>query len=53
MVAQGYILYHEFDVRHGEEAVARISKYRFALSHACGVEVAPNEDDGLVLPIAA
>ncbi len=52
MVAQGDILRHEYDIRRGDEVVARISKHRFALSDTYGVEVAPGEDDGLILAIA-
>jgi uncharacterized protein YxjI len=31
MVAQGDILHHEYDIRRGDEAVARVSKHRFAM----------------------
>jgi hypothetical protein len=34
------------------EAVARVSKHRFALSDTYGIEVAPGEDEGLVLAVA-
>jgi uncharacterized protein YxjI len=52
MVAQGDILHHEYDIRRGGEAVARVSKHRFALSDTYGIEVAPGEDEGLVLAVA-
>ena len=52
MVAQGDILHHDYDIRRGGEAVARVSKQRFALSDTYGIEVAPGEDEGLVLAIA-
>jgi len=32
MVAQGDILHHEYDIRRWDEAVARVSKHRLALS---------------------
>jgi uncharacterized protein YxjI len=52
MVAQGDILHHEYDIRRGGEAIARISKQRFALSDTYGIEIAPGEDEGLVLAVA-
>jgi uncharacterized protein YxjI len=52
MVAQGDILHHEYDIRRRDEAVARVSKHRIALSDTYGIEVAPGEDEGLVLAVA-
>ncbi len=52
MVAQGDILHHEYDIRRGGEAIARISKQRFALSDTYGIEIAPGEDEGLILAVA-
>lgn len=52
MVAQGDILDHEYDILRGDEAVARVSKHRFALSDTYGIEVARGEDEGLVLAVA-
>src|SRR5215207_176138 len=52
MVAQGDILDHEYDILREDEAVARVSKHRFALSDTYGIEVAPGEDEGLVLAVA-
>jgi uncharacterized protein YxjI len=52
MVAQGDILHHEYDIRRGDEAVARVSKHRFAMSDTYGIEVARGEDEGLVLAVA-
>jgi uncharacterized protein YxjI len=34
------------------EAVARVSKHRFALSDTYGIEVVPGGDEGLVLAVA-
>jgi uncharacterized protein YxjI len=36
----------------GDEAVARASKHRFALSDTYGIEVEQGEDEGLVLAVA-
>ena len=52
MVAQGNILHHEYDIPREDEAVARVSKYRFAMSDTYGIGVAPGEDEGLVLVVA-
>ena len=52
IVAQGDILHHEYELRRGDEAIARVSKRLFALSDTYGIETAPGEDDGLILAIA-
>ncbi len=52
MVAKGDILHHEYEIRRGGDAVARISKRRFATSDTYGIEIAPGEDEGLVLAVA-
>ena len=52
MVAQGDILHHEYEIRRGGAAVARISKRRFAMSDTYGIEIAPGEDEGIVLAVA-
>ena len=52
IVAQGDILHHEYELRRGNDAVARISKRRFALSDTYGIETALGEDDGLILAVA-
>ena len=52
LVAQGDILHHEYEIRRGGDAVARVSKHRFAMSDTYGIEIAPGEDEGLVLAVA-
>jgi uncharacterized protein YxjI len=52
IVAQGDILHHEYELRRADDTVARISKHRFALSDTYGIEIAPGEDDGLILAVA-
>jgi uncharacterized protein YxjI len=52
MVAQGDVLHHDYEIRRGGEAVARVSKHRFAMSDTYGIEIAPGEDEGLILAVA-
>ena len=52
IVAEGDSLDHEYELRRGDEVVARISKHLFALSDTYGIETAPGEDDGLILAVA-
>jgi uncharacterized protein YxjI len=52
IVAQGNILHHEYELRCGDEEIARVSKRLFALSDTYGIETAPDEDDGLILTVA-
>ena len=52
MVAQGDILHHEYNIHHGGAAVARIAKHPFALSDTYVIDIAPGEDEGLILAVA-
>ena len=52
MVAQGDILDHEYEIRRGSERVATVSKHWFAFTDTYGIEIAPGEDDALILAIA-
>ena len=50
---QGNIVDHEYRIDRGRQPVAEISKKWFRMRDTYGVEVAPGEDDGLVLTITA
>lgn len=50
--AQGDILNHEYTISRAGEPVASVSKQWFALRDTYGIEIAPSEDDGLILAIA-
>lgn len=52
LVVQGNILDHEYEIRRGSGTVAHISKRWFSIRDTYGIDVAPGEDDGLVLAIA-
>ena len=52
LVAQGNILDHEYEIRRGGEQVAHVSKRWLTLRDTYGIEVAPGQDDGLILAIA-
>lgn len=52
LVVQGNILDHEYEIRRGSDAVAHISKRWFSIRDTYGIDVAPGEDDGLVLALA-
>jgi uncharacterized protein YxjI len=49
---KGDILDHEYEVRRGDDAVARISKKWFSIRDSYGIETAEGEDDALLLAIA-
>ena len=49
---KGDILAHEYEVRRGDDTVARISKKWFAIRDSYGIETAQGEDDALLLAIA-
>ena len=52
LVAQGNILDHEYEIRRGGDTVARISKHWFTIRDTYGIDIAPGEDDGLLLAVA-
>lgn len=52
MIAQGDILDLEYTIQRGGMPIAQISKQWFALRDTYGIEIAPGEDDGLVLAVA-
>jgi uncharacterized protein YxjI len=49
MEAKGNIVDHEFEVKQGGDKVAEISKRWFRVRDTYGVEVAPGQDDALIL----
>lgn len=49
---QGNILDHEYTVKQGRNKVAEISKKWFRLTDTYGVEIAPGQNDILILAIA-
>ncbi len=46
---EGNLLDHEFAIRRGDRTVATVSKRWFTLRDTYGVEIAPGEDDVLIL----
>jgi uncharacterized protein YxjI len=52
LVAQGDMLGHEYELRRDGAAVAHVSKHWFSFRDTYGIEIAPREDDGLILAIA-
>jgi uncharacterized protein YxjI len=52
LVAQGDILDLEYSIQRGGAPIAQISKQWFSFSDTYGIEIAPGEDDGLVLAVA-
>ena len=49
MEAKGNILDHEFEIKRGGDKVAEISKRWFRMRGTYGVEVAPGQNDALIL----
>ena len=53
MDVQGNILDHEYRISAGRERVAEVSKKWFRVRDTYGVEIAPGQDDALILAITA
>jgi len=48
---QGNILDHEYEIKEGRHKVAQVSKKWFRVRDTYGVEVAPDQDDVLILAV--
>jgi len=48
----GSIFDHEYTIRRGDDVVAQVSKRWFTFTDTYGIDIAPSEDDALVLAIA-
>ena len=51
MEAKGNIVDHEFKIERGGDTVAEISKRWFRVRDTYGIELAPDQDDALILAI--
>ena len=51
MKAKGNLVDHEYEIERDGDTVATVSKRWFAVRDSYGVEIAPGEDDALVLAI--
>ena len=49
---KGYILDHEYTIGEGRDKVAEVSKKWFRLRDTYGVEIAPGQEDVLILAVA-
>lgn len=49
---QGNILHHEYTIGDGDRKIAEVSKKWFRLRDMYGVEVAPGQNEGLILAVA-
>jgi uncharacterized protein YxjI len=52
MEAKGNVVDHEFKIERGGDTVAEISKRWFRVRDTYGIEVAPGQDDALILAVA-
>jgi len=50
--AKGNVVDHEYEIERDGEKVAEVSKRWFRVRDTYGIEVAPGEDDGLILATA-
>jgi len=51
--AKGNIVDHEYEIKRDDTTVAQISKRWFRVRDTYGIEIAPGEDDALILAVAA
>jgi uncharacterized protein YxjI len=49
MEAKGNIVDHEFEIKRDGDKVAEVSKRWFRIRDAYGIEIAPDQDDALIL----
>jgi uncharacterized protein YxjI len=51
MEAKGNVVNHEYKIERGGDKVAEISKRWFRIRDTYGIEIAPDQDDGLILAV--
>lgn len=51
--AKGNIVDHEYKIERDGDTVAEVSKRWFRVRETCGIEIAPGEDDALILAVTA
>jgi uncharacterized protein YxjI len=51
--AKGNIVDHEYEIKRDDTTVAQISKRWFRVRETYGIEIAPGEDEALILAVAA
>jgi uncharacterized protein YxjI len=52
MEAKGNVVDHEYEIERGGDRVAEVSKRWFRVRDTYGIEVAPGQDDALILAVA-
>jgi uncharacterized protein YxjI len=51
MEAKGNVVNHEYKIERGGDKVAEVSKRWFRIRDTYGIEIAPGEDDALILAV--
>ena len=51
MEAKGNIVDHEYKIERGGDSVAEVSKRWFRVRDTYGIEIAPGQDDALILAV--
>jgi len=51
MEAKGNVVNHEYKIERGGDKVAEVSKRWFRIRDTYGIEIAPGEDDALILAL--
>lgn len=51
MEAKGNIVDHEYKIERGDDKVAEVSKRWFRIRDTYGIEIAPGQDDALLLAV--
>jgi uncharacterized protein YxjI len=51
MEAKGNVVDHEYKIERGGDKVAEVSKRWFRIRDTYGIEIAPDEDDALILAV--
>ncbi len=52
MEAKGRVVYYEYKIERGGDQVAEVSKRWFRIRDTYGIEIAPGQEDALILAIA-
>jgi len=52
LTAKGYMVHHEYEIKRDGDTVAEVSKRWFRARETYGIEVAPDQNDALILAVA-
>ena len=51
LTVHGRVADHEYDIRHGQNTIAAVSRAWVSVPESCGLEIAPDQDGALIVAV--